>query len=189
MVYFSIGETQTGKTSFGIALMKSMGLKHVFVNDEQHEPKYDAVPWLTKVRCTTDRYIQLIGEYHKPGANVGFIIEEARNILPIGNNTSVVAENLQRALIGKRFNHNVYLANFHSLDLVPKYARFWVDYYIIRKSEGVLKDIQSKFAGTPHIIESWIRCQNDSNFWYCEIVKRQLVNGKPDIQIYQPVFS
>lgn len=189
MVYFSVGETQTGKTAFAIALMQSMNLRHVFVNDEQHEPKYEPLDWLTKVYCTTDQYIELIGQYHKPRARVGFIIEEASNILPIGNHTSVVADNLQRALIGKRFNHNVYVANFHSLDLVPKYARFWVDYYVIRKSEGVLKDIQAKFAGTPHIIESWIRCQNSSNFWYCEIVKRQLVNGKPDIVVYTPDFG
>lgn len=154
-----VGKKHTGKTTYAVKCIKSFPLKHIFVNDKQHDPIFAREKTISKFYGPSDDYIKLINKYAYKNARCGFILEEAATFLQHGNNNPRVTD----PLLSARHHANIYICNFHALQQIPEYIMFYLDYIVVKKSAGQPSAIRKKFENYPEVIEAWYKVNASSD--------------------------
>lgn len=87
--------------------------------------------------------------------------------------TSGVDNELREMLVRKRHTNNVFLFNFHSLSQVPLEILMFCDYFIIKKTNDQISQMERKYRGNLPIFKAFQEVHNSPNRFATKRLKLQ----------------
>lgn len=150
------GGTGSGKTTIVKGLLaKHKGNKLVYdVNNEYGYPYLSMEKFIDRARLAENSII---------------VFEEAT----IFFSTSGGSMEIREILVRKRHTNNLFIFNFHSLAQVPLYILMFCDYFIVKKTNDQIPQIERKYKGNSKIVKAYSEVYRSTNKYITKVLKLQ----------------